>query len=85
MCLEKGVWMNSDKAIELLEYITKKYDVVLSEHSMTTILYPKATTIHVKDRTFDRIIERFCRELVKYTCEQFKKGIEDIINEEIHN
>lgn len=72
--------MNSDKAIKLLEYITKICDVVLSDHSMTSILYPTDKIIHIEDTSLDRIIERFCMELLKYTGEQFKKGLKEILD-----
>lgn len=77
--------MNSDKVVKLLEYITKRYDVVIGEQAIYTRLYPKGSCIFIQGNILSETLEKLCKKLLKYSSKQFKEGLEEILNEQIYN
>lgn len=73
--------MDSDKIVKLLEYISKRYDVMLSERSIFTSLYPADRVIFVQGNTLGERLEKFCKELMRYSGKQFNIILKEILNE----
>lgn len=73
--------MDSDKIVKLLEYISKRYDVVIGEQAIYTRLYPKDRCIFFQGNSLSENLEKLCDKLLKYSGKQFKEGLEEILND----
>lgn len=73
--------MDNDKIVKLLEYITKRYDVVIGEQAIYTRLYPKDRCIFFQGNSLSEKLEKLCDKLLKYSGKQYKEGLEEILNE----
>ena len=56
--------MDSDKIVKLLEYITKRYDVVIGEQAIYTRLYPKDKCIFFQGNSLSEKLEKLCEKLL---------------------
>ena len=73
--------MDNDKIVKLLEYITKRYDVVIGEQAIYTRLHPKDKCIFIQGNILGETLEKLCKKLLKYSGKQFKEGLEEILND----